>query len=373
MTPARFDLVGVDVEAGRYTLHAGTSKRVFDGYQAVYVEGQDDEQDERMAVLPELVEGEALRLAGLESEQHFTQPPPRFTEASLIKVLEEHGIGRPSTYAPTVGTIRERGYVTINDRRLFPEESAFRVIDLLTEHFPEIVDYEFTARMEDRLDDVARGEQDWVPMVRDFYTPFAAKVIEGKEKIIKQVEVTDIPCPLTGERGDMLVKRFGRNGWFLGCASYPDCKYTQPLPGEEPEALDMPGVGETCPECKEGHLVARRGRFGPFVGCDRYPECRYIKKDAQPASEQFGPCPQCGEGIVVTKRSRRGRPFWGCNRYPACDYSSFTRPGSGGEAGPSAPPPDGSTAPAARRAPAKRAGRAGRPRRRAATAAGGGA
>ena len=373
MTPARFDLVGVDVEAGRYTLHAGTSKRVFDGYQAVYVEGQDDAQDERMAVLPELSEGEALRLAGLESEQHFTQPPPRFTEASLIKVLEEHGIGRPSTYAPTVGTIRERGYVTINDRRLFPEESAFRVIDLLTEHFPEIVDYEFTARMEDRLDDVARGEQEWVPMVRDFYTPFAAKVIEGKEKIVKQVEVTDIPCPLTGDRGDMLVKRFGRNGWFLGCASYPDCKYTQPLPGEEPEALDMPGVGETCPECGEGHLVARRGRFGPFVGCDRYPDCKYIKKDAAPASEQFGPCPQCGEGVVVTKRSRRGRPFWGCNRYPACDYSSFTRPGSGGAAEPSAASPDGSTPPTVRRAPAKGARRAGRPRRRAATAAGGGA
>jgi len=373
MTPARFDLVGVDVEAGRYTLHAGTSKRVFDGYQAVYVEGQDDEPDESMAVLPELSEGEALRLAAVESEQHFTQPPPRFTEASLIKVLEEHGIGRPSTYAPTVGTIRERGYVTINDRRLFPEESAFRVIDLLTEHFPEIVDYEFTARMEDRLDDVARGEQDWVPMVRDFYTPFAAKVIEGKEKIVKQVEVTDIPCPLTGERGDMLVKRFGRNGWFLGCASYPDCKYTQPLPGEEPEALDMPGVGETCPDCGEGHLVARRGRFGPFVGCDRYPDCKYIKKDAAPASEQFGPCPQCGEGIVVTKRSRRGRPFWGCNRYPACDYSSFTRPGSDGATGPSALSPEGSTPPTVRRAPAKRARRAGRPRRRAATAAGGGA
>jgi DNA topoisomerase I len=373
MTPARFDLVGVDIDAGRYTLHAGTSKRVFDGYQAVYVEGQDDEQDERMAVLPELAEGEELRLAGLESEQHFTQPPPRYTEASLIKVLEEHGIGRPSTYAPTVGTIRERGYVTITDRRLFPEESAFRVIDLLTEYFPEIVDYEFTARMEDRLDDVARGEQEWVPMVRDFYTPFAAKVTEGKEKIVKQVEVTDIPCPLTGERGDMLVKRFGRNGWFLGCASYPDCKYTQPLPGEEPEALDMPGVGEVCPECGEGHLVARRGRFGPFVGCDRYPECRYIKKDAAPASEQFGPCPQCGEGVVVTKRSRRGRPFWGCNRYPSCDYSSFTRPGSEPASSPAGPSPDGSAPPAARRTPGKRARRATRPRRRATTAAGGGA
>ncbi|HUF06002.1 MAG TPA: type I DNA topoisomerase [Candidatus Binatia bacterium] len=328
MASARFDVVGVDVEASRYTLHAGASRRVFDGYQAVYVEGRDDEEDERLTVLPDLREDEPLRLAELTPEQHFTQPPPRFTEATLIKALEEHGIGRPSTYAPTIGTIRDRGYVTITDRRLFPEESAFRVTDMLVEHFPEIVDLDFTARMEDRLDDVARGEIEWVPVVRDFYTPFIAKITAGRETIAKTIELTDIPCPLTGDTGDMLVKRFGRNGWFLGCNGYPECKYTQPVPGEEPEALDMPGVGETCPECNEGTLAARRGRFGPFVGCDRYPECRYIKKDAAPASEQFGPCPQCGEGTVVTKRSRRGRSFWGCNRYPTCDYSSWTRPGS---------------------------------------------
>ncbi len=325
MVPARFEQVGVDVSAGRYTLHAGASKRVFDGYQAVYVEGRDDEDDERLTVLPELREGEPLSLTDLLSEQHFTQPPPRFTEASLIKTLEEHGIGRPSTYAPTMETIRERGYVTIEDRRLHPTESAFRVTDLLVEHFPEIVDPEFTAHMEDQLDEVAAGEHDWVPMVRDFYTPFAEKVSEGKEKIAKQVEMTDIICPLSGHP---LLKRFGRNGWFLGCSGYPECKYTQPLPGEEPEALDMPGVGEVCPECGQGHLAARRGRFGPFVGCDRYPECKYIKKDAQPASERFGTCPQCNQGTVVSKRSRRGRTFWGCDRYPDCDYSTWTRPGS---------------------------------------------
>jgi DNA topoisomerase I len=329
MAPARFDVVGVDVEAGRYTLHAGASKRIFDGYQAVYVEGRDDEEDERLTVLPDLREEEPLTLAGLNAEQHFTQPPPRYTEATLIRALEEHGIGRPSTYAPTLGTIRERGYITVKDRRLFPEESAFRVTDMLIEHFPEIVDLDFTARMEDQLDDVARGETEWVPIVREFYTPFIAKVTEGREKIAKTVERTDIACPLSGDQGHMLLKRFGRNGWFLGCEGYPDCKHTQPLPGEEPEAIEMPGVGEPCPECGQGKLTARRGRFGPFVGCDRYPDCRYIKKDAAPPSEQFGPCPQCGEGIVTTKRSRRGRPFWGCNRYPACDYSTWTRPGAG--------------------------------------------
>jgi DNA topoisomerase-1 len=348
MAPARFDQVGVDVSAGRYTLHAGARKRIFDGYQALYVEGRDDEEDERLTILPDLADGEPLDLLGVSSEQHFTQPPPRFTEATLIRALEERGIGRPSTYAPTIETIRQRGYVAIKDRRLFPEESAFRVTDLLVEHFPEIVDLDFTARMEDQLDDVARGEHEWVPMVREFWVPFSAKVIEGKEKIAKQVEVTDIPCPLTGDKGDMLVKRFGRNGWFLGCQGYPECKYTQPLPGEEPEETpELPGVGEVCPLCNQGHLVAKRGRFGPFVGCDRYPECKYIKKNAPPPSEQFGICPQCGLGTVVTKRARRGRrPFWGCDRYPDCDYATWTRPASGeapatGGASAAAPGADG--------------------------------
>jgi DNA topoisomerase-1 len=232
------------------------------------------------------------------------------------------------------------------------------VTDLLVEHFPEVVDLEFTARMESQLDDVARGEHEWVPMVRDFWGPFSEKIAEGREKIAKQVETTDRPCPLTGERGDMLVKRFGRNGWFLGCSGYPDCKYTEPLPGEEPEPLpELPGVGETCPECGQGTLTARRGRFGPFVGCDRYPECRHIKKEAQPASEQFGTCPKCGIGTVVTKRGRRGRrPFWGCNRYPECDYATWTRPGAEGTD--AAPPTDGDAPPSptpARRAPRRRA------------------
>ncbi|MEO8509857.1 MAG: type I DNA topoisomerase [Chloroflexota bacterium] len=327
MAPARFDQVGVDVEAGRYTLHVGASKRIFDGYQAVYVEGRDEEEDERLAILPELTDGEPLGLNDLESEQHFTQPPPRFTEASLIKELEEHGIGRPSTYAPTVSTIRDRGYVEVKERRLFPQESAFRVTDMLVEHFPNIVDYEFTAKMEGELDDVARGEHEWIPMVRDFYGPFAAKVIEGKATIEKQIEVTDIPCPLTGDKGDMLIKRFGRNGWFLGCAGYPECKYTQPLPGEEGDESQLEGVGETCPQCGEGKLAAKRGRFGPFVGCDRYPDCRYIKKDGPPP-EQFGTCPQCNQGTVVSKRTRRGRTFYACDRYPDCDYATSHRPGT---------------------------------------------
>jgi DNA topoisomerase-1 len=324
MTPARFDQVGVEVSAGRYTLHAGARKRVFDGYQAVYVEGRDDEEDERLTILPDLREAEPLDLATLAAEQHFTQPPPRYTEATLSKSLEEHGIGRPSTYAPTIETIRQRGYVSIKERRLFPEESAFRVTDLLVEHFPEVIDLEFTARMEEQLDDVAAGTNEWVPMVRAFWEPFSVKVAEGRTNIAKQVEMTDIPCPVSGHP---MVKRFGRNGWFLGCSAYPECKHTMPLPGEDGAvAPDLPGVGEPCPSCGKGTLVAKTGRYGAFVGCDRYPECRHIVRQERP-SEQFGTCPQCGIGTVVTKHARRGRrPFWGCDRYPECDYASWTRP-----------------------------------------------
>jgi DNA topoisomerase-1 len=198
---------------------------------------------------------------------------------------------------------------------------------MLVEFFPEIVDLDFTARMEDRLDDVARGQHQWVPMVRDFWEPFSEKLVSGRANIAKQVELTDIVCPVSGH---LMVKRFGRNGWFLGCSGYPECKHTMPVPGEEPEEPpELPGVGEVCPQCGQGHLVAKRGRFGPFVGCDRYPECRYIKKDAAPVSEQFGTCPKCGQGTVVTKRARRGgRPFWGCDRYPDCDYATWARPGT---------------------------------------------
>ena len=322
MTPAVFDVVSVEIEAGRYGLRAGASRRIFEGYQAVYVEGRDDEEEAEPSVLPDLREAEPLDLVDLTSTQHFTQPPPRYTEASLIKALEERGIGRPSTYAPTIETIQQRGYVSLKERRLVPEEAAYRVNDLLVEHFPAVVDYDFTARMEEQLDEVANGDRPWVPIVRDFYTPFARQIDEGRTGIAKQVEVTDIMCPQTNQP---MVKRFGRSGWFLGCSGYPECKVTMPLPGEDPE-VEMEGVGELCPQCGEGHLTVRRGRFGPFLACDRYPDCRYIKRDT-PASESFGVCAQCGQGTVITKRSRRGRMFWGCDRYPACHFATWTPPG----------------------------------------------
>ncbi|HEX9739073.1 MAG TPA: type I DNA topoisomerase [Candidatus Limnocylindria bacterium] len=344
MAAALFDQVGVDVEAGRYLLHAGTRRRVFDGYQAVYIEGRDEEDDEAATRLPELAVGEALDLVDLSAEQHFTEPPPRYSEATLIRALEEHGIGRPSTYAPTMEVIRARGYVTLADRRLRPTEEAFLLTDLLTGHFADVVDPAFTARMESQLDEVAGGRREWVPMVRAFWEPFAEQVERGKVAIPKQVEETDIICPISGHP---MLKRLGRNGWFLGCSGYPECKHTMPLPGETDPAMDLPGVGETCPECGEGTLTPKRGKFGPFVACSRYPDCRYVHRPAaatggdtdpaHPAPDLPGAgetCPECGQGTLAPKRGRYG-PFLGCSRYPDCRYihraasATKPRPGTG--------------------------------------------
>jgi DNA topoisomerase-1 len=346
MAPALFDQVGVDVEAGRYLLHAGARKRVFDGYQAVYIEGKDEEEDPDAPRLPDLAVGEALDLVEVISDQHFTEPPPRFTEATLIRELEEHGIGRPSTYAPTMQVIRDRGYVTIEDRRLYPSEEAFLLTDLLTGHFADVVDPEFTARMETRLDEIAGGRRDWVPTVREFWEPFSEQVEAGKTAIPKQVEETDIVCP---QSGHMMLKRLGKNGWFLGCSGYPECKFTMPVPGQEGEAIDLPGLGETCPECGEGTLVGRRSKRGPFVGCSRYPDCRYIHRTGTEAATEAPelpgvgePCPECGQGTLAARRGRYGW-FAGCTRYPDCRYIHKT----GGRSGSGEP----------RRKPAKRATR----------------
>ncbi len=340
MAAALFDQVGVDVEAGRYLLHAGARKRIFDGYQAVYIEGRDEEEDSAAPKLPDLEVGEALQLVELVSDQHFTEPPPRFSEATLIRALEEHGIGRPSTYAPTMEVIRARGYVEVEDRRLHPTEEAFLLTDLLTGHFADVVDPEFTARMETQLDEVAGGRREWVPMVRAFWEPFAEQVERGKEEIPKNVEETDIICPVSGHP---MLKRLGRNGWFLGCSGYPECKHTMPLPGESDPALELPGAGETCPECGEGTLTGKRSRYGPFLGCSRYPDCRYVHRpepapgaegaEAAVALEGVGEtCPECSQGTLTAKRSRYG-PFVGCSRYPECRYIRKTGSRAGTGAG----------------------------------------
>jgi DNA topoisomerase I len=325
MAAKEMETTSVELEAGRFDLRAHATRTLFDGFSRVYTEGRDDEaeDDEADAPLPPMAEGDRANVREVTPTQHYTEPPPRFTEATLIKALEEHGIGRPSTYAATISTIVDRGYVSIRERRLYPELVAGIVTDLLVEHFGEFVDVAFTARMEERLDEVARGEREWVPLLRDFYEPLKALVDEKRRELKRRdftTEATDEVCSL----GHPMVIRLGRNGRFLACSLYPEHKESRPLPGEE--APPMEGEGEVCPECGQGALAQRRGRFGPFLGCSRYPDCGYIKRTGPPAPEQLPfevTCPKNRDGHLVARRARRtGNVFYGCSAYPACDYTT---------------------------------------------------
>lgn len=280
MPPALYDTVAVEIEAGPadgekpYLFRATGSTLRFPGFLIVYEEAKDEDvqEEEPAQQIPPLEVGEVLDLVRLIPEQHFTQPPPRYTEATLVRALEEYGIGRPSTYAPILATIQQRGYVRREGRRLVPTELGFLVNDLLVEHFPEVMDYEFTAQMEEQLDEIAAGRREWVPVVREFYIPFARQ-LEEAERRIEKVEVES----------------------------------TQ--------------VGRNCPECG-APLTVRWGRYGKFIGCSRFPECRYT----EPWQEKVGvTCPQCG-GDLVEKRTRKGRVGYGCVNYPTCNFWVWQRP-----------------------------------------------
>ena len=317
-------------ESGRFGLRASATRTTFDGFTRVYTEGRDDgADDEAEGRLPELAEGETARVEDAAGTQHFTEPPPRFTEATLIKALEEHGIGRPSTYAATISTIVDRGYVTVKERRLYPEVVADIVTDVLVEHFGDYVDVDFTARMEEELDEVARG--------RARVGAAAARVLRPAQGARRREAPRAAPPRLTTEatdevcsEGHPMVIRLGRNGRFLACSLYPEHKETRPLPGEEPELPAVEGVGQPCPKCGEGTLVAKRGRFGVFAGCSRYPDCDYIHRTGPPPPPQLPfevECPRCGQGTLTARRARRtGSVFYGCSRYPDCDFTTSLEP-----------------------------------------------
>jgi len=331
MAEARFDQVSVDVEAavgdGRYLLRATGQTLKFDGFRRVYFEGRDDAADEDAeSALPRLTAEQVLRLLEVLPEQHFTQPPPRFTEASLVKTLEELGIGRPSTYASIISTLQDRGYVRLEERRFFPEDVGEVVTDLLKEFFPDVVDVNFTAKMEEDLDEIAEGTLRWVQVLDEFYGPFERLLEKNEGEIQRFEEVLDETCPQCPKEGrtpGQLVIKLGRYGKFIGCSNWPDCSYIRNLDGQErkePEVLE-----ETCPECGKP-LAKKWGRFGPFIGCTGYPECRYIKREEQKTGVK---CPKCGQGDLVVKRARRGKRgslFYGCNRYPECDFTVGQRP-----------------------------------------------
>ena len=330
MSEKRIESTSVELEAGRFGLRAGASRTLFEGFARVYTEGRDDGAPEAgESSLPQLAEGDAASVTDVEPAQHFTEPPPRFTEATLIKALEEHGIGRPSTYAATISTILDRGYVRVEERRLRPELIGNIVTDLLVEHFGDYVDVAFTARMEEELDEVARGEREWVPLLREFYGPLQERV-DAKRRELRRKDFTTEETDEVCSEGHPMVIRLGRNGRFLACSLYPEHKETRPIPGEEPELPALEGVGETCPKCGEGTLVGKRGRFGAFAGCSRYPDCDYIHRTGPPPPPALPfevECPRCGKGQLATRRARRtGNVFWGCTRYPECDFTTNLEP-----------------------------------------------
>ncbi len=327
MASKELETTTAELVDGAYRLRASATRTLFEGFARVYTEGTDDTAEEAERRLPPLQAGDVTAVESVTPTQHFTEPPPRYTEATLIKALEEHGIGRPSTYAATISTILDRGYVIVKERRLHPEEIGEIVTDLLVGHFGEYVDLKFTARMEEELDEVARGERQWVPLLRAFFGPLKVRVEEKRRELKRSdftTEETEEVCSL----GHPMVIRLGRTGKFLACSTYPDHKETRPLPGDEPPPLE--GEGDACPECGEGTLQQRRGRFGAFVGCSRYPDCTYIRKDGPPPPDPLPfevVCPKNADGKLVARRARRtGNVFWGCSAYPKCDFTTNDEP-----------------------------------------------
>ncbi len=325
MAQAVFDATAVDIESkGKsskiYGLRANGQVVKFEGFIKAYTEGRDDEESEVEGQLPELSKGEALELSELVPNQHFTEPPPRYSDATLIKALEGHGIGRPSTYAPTLSTIQDREYVEKIDKKYNPTEIGFLVNDLLVEHFPEVIDIGFTAKMEDELDEIAEGKIEWQPVIKEFYDPFKKHLDIKNEEVEKQVTVSDTPCPHCGK--PMIIK-YGRFGKFLACPEGE--KITKPMPEEEAKIkeLEEKTKGELCPICS-GPMKIQRGRFGFFLGCAKYPECKGIKKILTKVGFK---CPSCGIGEVVEKKARgRGQPFYSCSRYPDCNFIINKKP-----------------------------------------------
>ena len=327
MIHATIHTVGVDFAVGNGNILRSTGSTVVEpGFMAVYEEGVDDAkkaagEDNR---LPPMEEGDKVKLIKIRPEQHFTEPPPRYSEASLVKALEEHGIGRPSTYATIISTLQQREYVTLEKRRFEPTDVGRIVSKFLTNHFTRYVDYDFTARLEDELDEVSRGEKDWVPLMKEFWYPFK-ELVKDKEESVSRAEVTtealDEDCPKCGKK---LNIRLGRRGRFIGCSGFPDCDYTRNLDDDaasaEPEVVE----GRTCPEC-QSQLIIRTGRYGKFIGCSGYPECKYIEPLERPADTGVT-CPKCGKGTMLKRKSRRGKIFYSCSTYPDCDYAVWNEP-----------------------------------------------
>ncbi|PKM80832.1 MAG: type I DNA topoisomerase [Firmicutes bacterium HGW-Firmicutes-14] len=293
MNPALIDTTTVDITAGEYLFRASGYVVKFTGFMKIYTEGRDNGDNEEERSLPDLPAGTVLELKKLTPKQHFTQPPPRYTDATLVKALEENGIGRPSTYAPTVETIQKRGYVVREEKQFHPTELGFVVVEILKENFRDIIDIQFTAAMEDKLDRVEEGDENWVEVIRDFYSPFKETLKEAEKNIdVIEIEdeVSDEVCELCGRN---LVVKMGRYGRFLACPGFPDCRYTKPL---------LEGIGVSCPDCG-GEVVLKRSKKGrKFYGCSNYPDCNFVTWD-MPTNKR---CPDCKSILLQKSAGSRG-------------------------------------------------------------------
>ena len=338
MIHATIDTVAVDLSAKGAKDHcfrANGSTIVHAGFMSVYLESYDDSKtktleddrakSEEESMLPPLKVGDQVNLIDINAEQHFTEPPPRYSEASLVKALEERDIGRPSTYVPIISTLQQREYVTLDQKRFKPTDVGRIVNKFLTRYFMQYVDYAFTARLEDELDQISRGEKEWVPLLQDFWTPFKA-LIETTEETVQRKDVTqealDEACPKCGKT---LSIRLGKRGRFIGCSGYPECDYTRNMEGEvttvsEPEVVQ----GRLCPDC--GHaLHIKVGRYGKFIGCSNYPKCKHIEPLEKPADTGIE-CPECHKGTLLKRKSRYGKIFYSCSTYPTCTYAVWNEP-----------------------------------------------
>ncbi|MFP3866575.1 MAG: type I DNA topoisomerase [Desulfobacteraceae bacterium] len=330
MNPAILLITTVDIAAAAALFRATGSIVKFPGFTLLYEESKNGRAEEEEAKLPPLAQGEQLKLVKLEPKQHFTQPPPRYTEATLIKELEKQGIGRPSTYATILSNIQDRLYIIKTKVGLRPTELGLVINDLLVENFPDILDVKFTARLEENLDQVAEGKIFWEEVLRSFYEPFVHELKSAKTQMREvRGRPTGLKCPLCNS--ELLIK-WGKQGEFLGCAAFPRCKFTQnferdeqgniiPIPKEEIPPAETPEVEEKCPKCGQT-LVIKQGRYGPFLACPGYPQCRYTRPlETTQDTEAAVLCPQEGcEGVLLPRRSKRGT-FYGCSRYPECRFA----------------------------------------------------
>ncbi|HWI39974.1 MAG TPA: type I DNA topoisomerase, partial [Verrucomicrobiae bacterium] len=326
MAEALLDQTTVEVAAGNDFRFRATGTVVrFAGFMKLYTEGVDDEGDDKEAILPPLEEGDELSLLKLLPEQHFTQPPPRYTEATLVKTLEEHGIGRPSTYASILNTLVERKYARLEKKRFFPEDVGMVVNDLLVNHFGRYVDYNFTAALEEELDQVSRGEKRWKPLLEEFWRPFIS-LLKQKEA---EVSKSDITSETTGETcpecGSELLVKLGKRGKFIACSGYAaGCRYTRNLEKEAGEAEEPVVSDEKCEKCGSAMLI-KSGRFGKYLACSGYPACKNIQPLVKPKGTGVT-CPDCSQGELTEKKSRYGKMFYSCNRYPDCKFAVWDPP-----------------------------------------------